>query len=62
MVRGTRREAHPGRPRLLLQRARARLRRAWVATQASTELRLSDHAPLVVEFEVESVAMENLSP
>jgi endonuclease/exonuclease/phosphatase family metal-dependent hydrolase len=38
-----------------------RLRRAWVATQASTELRLSDHAPLVIEFEVESVAMENLS-
>lgn len=33
----------------------------WVATQAATLLGLSDHAPLVVDFRMKSIAMSTLS-
>lgn len=33
---------------------------AWVAEEAHSNLGLGDHAPLVIDFEVESLAMSNL--
>jgi hypothetical protein len=33
---------------------------AWVAEDAASHLGLSDHAPLALDFEVESIAMSSL--
>jgi hypothetical protein len=39
----------------------AMVQEAWAAADAAEQLGLSDHAPLIIDIEVESIAMKNLS-
>jgi endonuclease/exonuclease/phosphatase (EEP) superfamily protein YafD len=38
-----------------------RLQEAWVATEAAQALRLSDHAPVIVDFEMPPISMSSMS-